>query len=151
MPFYSPLYCCGSENRLVIWRWAIRCSFSVISPSHMINDKPPCFIIFSFFAKNGFENEFCLPKRLLAKASFKISGSFSVRIHKVVGAFSTISRGRNRRFAAGQHPQGFWKPYLMIETALLHCVFRHKSFIISAARQCLKGCLIWGERSMVKY
>ena len=73
----------------------------------MVNDKPPCFVIFSFFAKNGFENEFRLTKRLLAKAMFKVSSSFSVRIHKVVGAFSAISRGRNSRFVAGPHPQGF--------------------------------------------
>jgi hypothetical protein len=61
----------------------------------MINDKPPCFWWFLFFSKNGYENEFRLPVRLLAKASFRVSGGFSVRVQKAVGAFPVISRGRS--------------------------------------------------------
>mgnify|MGYP007000153154 len=41
------------------------------------------------------------PERLLAKASFRVSGGFSVRVQKANGAFPIISRGRNSRFAGG--------------------------------------------------
>ena len=65
--------------------------------------------MFLIFSKNGYENEFCLPERLLAKASFRVSGGFSVSVQKAVGAFPVISRGRNSRFAGGSASSGVLK------------------------------------------
>jgi hypothetical protein len=67
------------------------------------------FLVFLFFSKNGYENEFSLPERLLAKASFSVSGGFSVRVQKSIGAFRVISRGRNSRFAGGSVSSGVLK------------------------------------------
>jgi len=65
--------------------------------------------VFLIFSKNGYENDFRLPERLLAKASFRVSGGFSVRVQKAIGVFPVISRGRNSTFVGGPASSGVLK------------------------------------------
>ena len=74
---------------------------------------------------------FVLPEHLLAKASFRVSGGFSVSVFKKLLVHSPLfPEGETARFAGGvSFLRRFENLDLMTETSLLHCAFRRNAII----------------------